>query len=72
VRIQATILVERPGQKAIVIGAKGERLKKIGEAARRELEFLLDARVYLELFVKERPDWRQRPGVEKLIDWRHT
>ncbi len=72
VRIQATILVERPGQKAIVIGAKGERLKKIGEAARRELEFLLDARVYLELFVKDRPDWRQRPGVEKLIDWRHA
>jgi GTP-binding protein Era len=71
VRIQATILVERPGQKGIVIGAKGERLKKIGEAARRELEFLLDARVYLELFVKDRPDWRQRPGVEKLIDWRH-
>jgi len=72
VRIQATILVERHGQKGIVIGAKGERLKKIGEAARRELELLLDARVYLELFVKERPDWRQQAGVKKLIDWRHT
>jgi len=72
VRIHATILVEQPGQKGIVIGAGGERLKKIGEAARRELEFLLDARVYLELFVKERRDWRQQAGVERLIDWRHS
>lgn len=71
VKIRATILVEREGQKGIIIGAKGERLKKIGAAARRELEFLLDARVYLELFVKERRAWRQQAGVEKLIDWRH-
>jgi GTP-binding protein Era len=71
VRIQATILVEREGQKGIIIGAKGQRLKRIGEAARRELEFLLNARVYLELFVKTREDWRDQKGVEQLIDWRH-
>lgn len=71
VRIQATILVEREGQKGIIIGAKGQRLKRIGEAARRELEFLLNARVFLELFVKTQQDWRDRKGVERLIDWRH-
>jgi GTP-binding protein Era len=63
--------VEREGQKGIIIGAKGQRLKKIGEAARVELETLLNARVFLELFVKTREDWRRRAGVEHLIDWRH-
>jgi GTP-binding protein Era len=71
VRIQAAILVERAGQKGILIGAKGEKLKSIGEAARKELERLLDSRVYLELFVKTRADWRKQAGVERLIDWRH-
>lgn len=70
-RIQATILVERPGQKGILIGSKGQNLKSIGEAARKELEFLLGSKVYLELFVKTRADWRRQVGVEQLIDWRH-
>ncbi len=72
VRITATILVERASQKGIVIGEKGRRLKEIGQAARQELEELLGARVYLELFVKDRADWRDQAGVERLIDWRHS
>lgn len=61
VRIDQTIYVERPGQKAIVIGKGGARLKAIGEAARRDLEAQLGQRVHLFLFVKVREDWREDP-----------
>jgi GTP-binding protein Era len=61
VRIDQTIYVERPGQKAIVIGKGGARLKAIGEAARRDLEAQLGQRVHLFLFVKVREDWRRDP-----------
>lgn len=71
IRIQATILVERDGHKGILIGAGGQMLKRIGQAARVELEELLGAKVYLGLFVKTREAWRQEAGVERLIDWRH-
>ena len=57
VRIAATIIVERDGHKAMVIGDKGERLKRIGTEARQELEKLLDAKVFLELWVKVRSGW---------------
>lgn len=70
VKIAATIYVERPGQKGIVIGAKGTMLKKIGSAARQEIEALLSRKVYLELFVKVRPDWRESPEFLNAIDWR--
>lgn len=69
-RIRAVILVEKEGQKGILIGAKGQRLKKVGQEAREELEAMLGCRVFLELFVKAQPDWREHPGVERLIDWR--
>ena len=69
-RIRALILVEREGQKGILIGVKGQRLKKVGQEAREELEALMGCRVFLELFVKAQPDWREHPGVERLIDWR--
>jgi len=59
VRIDQTIYVEKPGQKAIVIGKGGQRLKAIGEAARKELEAQLGQRVHLFLFVKVREDWRE-------------
>jgi GTPase len=57
VRIAATIVVERDGHKAMVIGDKGERLKRIGTEARQELEKLMDCKVFLELWVKVRSGW---------------
>ena len=56
-RIAATIVVERDAHKGMVIGAQGERLKRIGSEARQELQTLLDARVHLELWVKVRSGW---------------
>jgi len=57
VRIAATIVVERDGHKAMVIGDKGEKLKRIGTESRMELEKLLDAKVFIELWVKVRSGW---------------
>ncbi|WP_425525942.1 GTPase Era [Vandammella animalimorsus] len=57
VRIAASIVVERESHKAMVIGEKGERLKRIGSEARQDLERLLDAKVFLELWVKVRSGW---------------
>jgi len=56
--VAATIWVERASQKAIVIGKRGERLKQIGVVARGELERFIGGRVYLDLWVKVKPDWR--------------
>ena len=70
VRISATIYVERAGQKAIVIGAKGALLKTVGTLARHEIEALLSKKVFLELFVKVRPDWRESSQFLDEIDWR--
>ena len=69
-RIAATIYVERPGQKAIVIGAGGASLKKIGTLARLEIEKMLARKVFLELFVKVQKDWRENPEFLNAIDWR--
>jgi len=69
-RIAATIYVERPGQKAILIGAGGASLKKIGTQARLELEKLLGRKVFVQTFVKVRPGWRQDPGFQSAVDWR--
>jgi len=60
VHIGATVYVERETQKAILIGHGGEMLKKIGAAARREIERLVESKVFLELWVKVRKDWRER------------
>lgn len=57
--IGAVILVERKSQKGIVIGKGGQLLKQIGTAARRDMEQLLGARIYLQLLVKVRPGWRE-------------
>lgn len=70
IRIYATIYVERDGQKAIIIGAGGAMLKQIGTAARTEAERLLGRKIYLELFVKVKPNWREDPQFLSEIDWR--
>jgi GTPase len=69
VRIEATLNVERDTQKKILIGHKGAMLKKIGTEARKELESLLNAKVFLGLFVKVAQDWRQNPQRVRELDW---
>lgn len=69
-RISAAILVERAGQKAIIIGAKGAMLKQIGTLARLEMEKLLGRKVFLQLFVKVEPGWREDPQLVAAVDWR--
>lgn len=60
VYIRATIFVERDSQKGIVIGAKGSLLKKIGQQARADIEGLLGCKVFLDLWVKVKADWRNK------------
>ena len=60
-RISATIYVEREGQKGILIGERGATMKKIGTAARKELEQILGTKIFMELFVKVMTNWRQNP-----------
>jgi GTP-binding protein Era len=69
-RIAATIYCERDGQKAIIIGKRGQMLKKIGTAARFEIERRLGTRVFLQLFVKVRPHWRESREFIETLDWR--
>lgn len=61
--IRALILVERDSQKSIVIGKGGQLLKKAGSLARLELQELLDRKVFLEIFVKSKKDWRDNPSL---------
>ena len=69
-RIAAAIYCEREGQKGILIGRRGQMLKKIGTAARLQIEKMLGTRVFLELFVKVRPDWRESQQFVEELDWR--
>jgi GTP-binding protein Era len=69
-RIAAAIYCEREGQKAILIGKGGLKLKDIGTAARLELESLLGKKVFLELFVKVKPGWRESAAFVDELDWR--
>jgi GTP-binding protein Era len=69
-RIAATIHVEKPGQKAILIGKNGATLKEIGTTARREIESLTGTKVFLSLFVKVKRNWREDPSFLEAIDWR--
>jgi len=69
-RIAATIYCERDGQKQILVGRQGQMLKTIGTAARLQIEKMMGTRVYLELFVKVRPDWRESHVFVDDLDWR--
>jgi GTP-binding protein Era len=67
VRIEQTIFVERDGQKKIVIGKGGQTIKAIGQAARKEIEELAEARVHLFLFVKVRENWADDPERYRVM-----
>ncbi len=62
VDVHAVMYVERPSQKAIVVGTRGSRLKEVGTAARQQIEALIGSRVYLDLRVKVAKDWQRDPG----------
>ncbi len=69
-RIAAAIYCEREGQKGILIGRGGAMLKRIGSNARREIERVLGGKVFLELFVKVQPGWRDSREFVEGLDWR--
>ena len=70
-RIAAAIYCERDGQKAILIGKGGAKLKEIGTGARKQIESLLGTRVYLELRVIVEKDWRESKSFIESLDWRN-
>ncbi|WP_443687364.1 GTPase Era, partial [Phascolarctobacterium succinatutens] len=70
VYIRATIFVERESQKGIVIGAKGSLLKKIGQQARADIENLLYCKVFLDLWVKVKADWRNKDKALKQLGYK--
>jgi len=67
--ISAYIYVEKETQKKIILGSKGQLLRKIGQAARQEIEAFLGTRVYLDLWVKVRKKWRKRPGALRWLGY---
>jgi len=69
-RIAAAIFCERESQKGILIGRQGQMLKKVGTAARLEIERMLGTKVFLELFVKVRANWRESRAFVEELDWR--
>ena len=69
-RIAATIYCERSSQKAILVGKGGQMLKKIGTAARLDIERMVGTKVFLELFVKVQPGWRESRQFVEQLDWR--
>jgi GTP-binding protein Era len=69
-RIAATIYCDRPSQKAILVGKGGQMLKKIGTASRMDIEKMVGTRVFLELFVKVQPGWRESRQFVEDLDWR--
>jgi GTP-binding protein Era len=69
VRIRAIIFVERSSQKGIIIGHKGEALKKVGTAARKDMEKFLGKKVFLELYVKVEEDWRKKENSLKRFGY---
>jgi GTP-binding protein Era len=69
-RIGATIYCERDSQKGILVGKGGQMLKKIGTSARKQMERMLGTKVFLELYVKAEPGWRDSRQFVDELDWR--
>jgi GTP-binding protein Era len=69
-RVAATIYCERPGQKGILVGKGGLMLKKIGTSARLQIERMMGTKVFLELYVKAEPGWRDSRRFVEELDWR--
>jgi small GTP-binding protein len=69
-RISATIYCERDGQKGILVGKRGQMLKRIGTGARLQIERMLGTKVFLELYVKVQPGWRDSRSFVQELDWR--
>jgi GTP-binding protein Era len=69
-RVAATIYCEREGQKGILVGKGGQMLKKIGTSARLQIERMLGTKVFLELYVKAEPGWRDSRRFVEELDWR--
>ena len=69
-RIAAVIYCEREGQKRILVGKQGQMLKKVGTAARLQIEKMVGTKVFLELFVKVQPGWRDSQRFVDELDWR--
>ncbi len=67
--VKADIIVDRENYKPIIIGKGGQRLKSIGKMAREELELITGRKVYLELFVRVKPDWKKRPELVKSFGY---
>jgi GTP-binding protein Era len=70
VRIFATVYVEKEGQKGIIIGAGGAKLKQIGTLAREEMERFFGKKIFLDLHVKVHKEWREKPAFLDALDWR--
>jgi GTP-binding protein Era len=70
VYVHATIIVERPSQKGIVLGRGGQMIKAISQDARRSIEDMVDKQVYLDLWVKVRPKWRQNETELSRLGYR--
>ena len=70
IRIRAIILVERDTQKGIVIGHRGESLKKLGTMARKDIELFFEKKVFLQLYVKVEKDWRDRDNILKRFGYK--
>ena len=70
IRIRAVIWVERESQKGIVIGHKGEALKKLGTMARKDIELFFGKKVYLQLFVKVEKDWKNNDRMLRGLGYK--
>lgn len=70
IRIRAIILMERDTQKGIIIGHKGETIKKLGTLARKDIELFFEKKIYLQLYVKVEKDWRDRDNMLKQFGYK--